>query len=140
MKRQESVRSASLCATSQGQEPAILLLANRQEPHDKAHPLLFTGLKPTAQRCPQGGWQMIRCSAQSLHHHTKEGPMSVAKIIEISCESPKSFEDAVQSGIARASKTIHNIKGAWVKEQQVVIDNNKISMYRVDLKVTFVLD
>jgi flavin-binding protein dodecin len=68
------------------------------------------------------------------------GPMSVAKIIEISCESPKSFEDAVQSGIARASKTIHNIKGAWVKEQQVVIENNKITMYRVDLKVTFVLD
>jgi hypothetical protein len=67
-------------------------------------------------------------------------PMSVAKIIEISCESPKSFEDAIQSGIMRASKTIHNIKGAWVKEQQVVIDNNKITMYRVDLKVTFVLD
>jgi hypothetical protein len=52
--------------------------------------------------------------------------MSVAKIIEISCESPKSFEDAIQSGIARASKTIHNIKGAWVKEQQVIIENNKI--------------
>lgn len=66
--------------------------------------------------------------------------MSVAKIIEISCESPKSFEDAVQNGITRASKTIHNIKGAWVKEQQVVIENNKISLYRVDLKVTFVLD
>jgi flavin-binding protein dodecin len=67
-------------------------------------------------------------------------PMSVAKIIEISCESTKSFEDAIQSGIARASKTVHNIKGAWVKEQQVVIENNKISVYRVDLKVTFVLD
>jgi len=67
-------------------------------------------------------------------------PMSVAKIIELSCESPKSFEDAIQNGIARASKTIHNIKGAWVKEQQVIIDNNKITLYRVDLKVTFVLD
>jgi dodecin len=66
--------------------------------------------------------------------------MSVAKIIEISCESSKSFEDAIQGGIARTSKTVHNIKGAWVKEQQVVIENNKISMYRVDLKVTFVLD
>jgi len=66
--------------------------------------------------------------------------MSVAKIIELSCESPKSFEDAIQNGIARASKTIHNIKGAWVKEQQVIIDNNKITLYRVDLKVTFVLD
>ena len=52
----------------------------------------------------------------------------------------KSFEDAIQSGIARASKTVHNIKGAWVKEQQVVIENSKIMMYRVDLKVTFILD
>lgn len=66
--------------------------------------------------------------------------MSVAKIIEISCESPKSFEDAIQSGIARASKTIHNIKSAWVKEQHVVIEHDKVAMYRVDLKVTFVLD
>ena len=66
--------------------------------------------------------------------------MSVAKIIEISCESPKSFEDAIQDGIARASKTINNIRSAGVKEQHVVIDNNKVSLYRVDLKVTFVLD
>ncbi len=66
--------------------------------------------------------------------------MSVAKIIDLSCVSPRSFEDAIQNGIARASKTVHNIKGAWVKEQQVVIDNNKITLYRVDLKVTFVLD
>ena len=66
--------------------------------------------------------------------------MSVAKIIELSCESPKSFEDAIQNGIVRASKTVHGIKGAWVKDQQVVIENNKVSLYRVDLKVTFVLD
>jgi len=66
--------------------------------------------------------------------------MSVAKIIELSAESPKSFEDAIQDGIARASKTIHNIKSAWVKEQHVVIDNGKVALYRVDLKVTFVLD
>ncbi|MDF0642480.1 MAG: dodecin family protein [Nitrospira sp.] len=66
--------------------------------------------------------------------------MSIAKIIEISCESSKSFEDAIQSGIARASNTIHNIKGAWVKEQHVVVENNKVSLFRVDLKVTFVLD
>lgn len=66
--------------------------------------------------------------------------MSVAKIIELSCESTKSFEDAITSGIARASKTVHNIKGAWVKEQQVVIEGGKITLYRVDLKVTFVLD
>jgi flavin-binding protein dodecin len=66
--------------------------------------------------------------------------MSVAKIIELSAESPKSFEDAIQNGIARASKTVHNIKAAWVKEQNVVIDNGKVTLYRVDLKVTFVLD
>jgi dodecin len=66
--------------------------------------------------------------------------MSVAKIIELSVESPKSFEDAIQNGITKASKTVHNIKSAWVKEQHVVIDNGKIALYRVDLKVTFVLD
>jgi dodecin len=66
--------------------------------------------------------------------------MSVAKVIEISSESSKSFEDAIVQGIARASKTIHGIKSAWVKEQHVVIENGKVTMYRVDLKVTFVLD
>ena len=66
--------------------------------------------------------------------------MSVAKVIEISSESPKSFEDAIQHGIARAGKTVHGIKSAWVKEQHVVVDNGKVTLYRVDLKVTFVLD
>ncbi len=66
--------------------------------------------------------------------------MSVAKIIEISSESPTSFEDAIVQGIARASKTLHGIKSAWVKEQHVVIENGKVVMYRVDLKITFVMD
>ena len=66
--------------------------------------------------------------------------MSVAKIIEISSESPKSFEDAIVQGIAKASKSIHGIKSAWVKEQHVVVENDKVALYRVDLKVTFVLD
>lgn len=65
--------------------------------------------------------------------------MSVAKIIEISAESPKSFKDAIRNGIARASKTVHGITSAWVKEQQVVVNNGKVALYRVDLKVTFVL-
>jgi len=65
--------------------------------------------------------------------------MSVAKIIEISCESPTSFEDAVRQGIATAAKTVENIRGAWVKEQQVVVKDNKVVGYRVDLKLTFVL-
>jgi dodecin len=66
--------------------------------------------------------------------------MSVAKIIEISSESPKGFEDAIVQGIARASKTLHGIKSAWVKEQHVVVENNKVVLYRVDLKITFVMD
>lgn len=66
--------------------------------------------------------------------------MSVAKIIEISSESPKSFEDAIQDGIIRASKTLHGIKSAWVKEQHVIVENSKVSLYRVDMKVTFLLD
>jgi dodecin len=65
--------------------------------------------------------------------------MSVAKITEISSESPKSFEDALQSGIARAAKTIDQIKGAWVNEQSVVVENGKITSYRVNIKLTFVL-
>ncbi len=66
--------------------------------------------------------------------------MSVAKIIEISSESPVSFEKAICEGIARAAKTVHNIKSAWVKSQSVVVQDNKIAEYRVDLKITFLLD
>jgi flavin-binding protein dodecin len=65
--------------------------------------------------------------------------MTVAKVVEISAESKDSFEDAISQGIARASETVNNIRGAWVKEQSVVIEKGKISVFRVDLKVTFVL-
>lgn len=65
--------------------------------------------------------------------------MSVAKVIELTATSTKSFEDAIQQGIARATKTLKNVEGAWVKEQQVSIKNGKISGYRVNLMVTFIL-
>jgi flavin-binding protein dodecin len=65
--------------------------------------------------------------------------MTVAKITEIQSSSPKSFEDAIQSGIARAEKTLRNLSGAWIKSQKVVIKAGKITEYRVLLKVTFVL-
>jgi flavin-binding protein dodecin len=65
---------------------------------------------------------------------------SVAKVSEISARSPKSFEDALQNGIARASKTLRNINGAWVKEQRVIIEKGKIVTYQVNLAVTFTLD
>ena len=66
--------------------------------------------------------------------------MSVAKIIEISSSSKKSFEDAIEKGISRASKTIKYIAGAWVKEQSVAVENGKIVRYQVNLMVTFVLE
>ena len=66
--------------------------------------------------------------------------MSVAKITEIQASSKKSFEDAVDAGIARAEKTLRNVSGAWIKSQQVVIEKGKISEYRVLMKVTFVLN
>ena len=66
--------------------------------------------------------------------------MSIAKVIEISSESTQSFEDAIQEGIRKASKSVHNIKGAWVKEQQVKVEDGEVVAYRVDLKLTFVLD
>jgi flavin-binding protein dodecin len=66
--------------------------------------------------------------------------MSVAKIIEISAESKTSFEDAMRNGIAKASESVHGIRGAWVKEQQAVVKDGLIVAYRVDLKLTFLLD
>lgn len=66
--------------------------------------------------------------------------MTVAKVIEINAESNVSFEDAVRQGITRASDSVHNIRGAWIKEQKVTVEGGDIVKYRVDLKVTFVLD
>ena len=65
--------------------------------------------------------------------------MSVAKVIEVSASSPTSFEDAINQGISRASDTIDNVRGAWIKEQKVSIQNGKIVAYRVNMQVTFVL-
>lgn len=66
--------------------------------------------------------------------------MTVARVTEISASSPKSFEDAVRAGIDRASKTLKNITGAWVKDQEVGIADGKVTDFRVKLKITFVLE
>jgi dodecin len=66
--------------------------------------------------------------------------MSVARVIEISSTSEKSFEDAIQQGINRASKTLRQLRSAWLKEQEVQIEGGKISRYKVNLMVTFVLE
>jgi dodecin len=66
--------------------------------------------------------------------------MSVARVVEISSTSPKSFEDAIVQGVARASETLRQVKSAWVKEQEAEIKDGKVVAYKVNLKVTFVLD
>ncbi|MEA2676776.1 MAG: dodecin [Chloroflexota bacterium] len=66
--------------------------------------------------------------------------MSVARVTEISSTSDKSFEDAIKQGISRASQTLRNVKGAWIKEQQIDIEGESITRYRVNMLVTFVLD
>jgi flavin-binding protein dodecin len=65
---------------------------------------------------------------------------SVAKVIEITAESPESFEDAIRKAITKASETVHGMKAAWVNQQQVKIRDGNVVGFRVDLKVTFVLD
>lgn len=66
--------------------------------------------------------------------------MSIAKVTEISATSKKSFEDAIQHGIARANKTLRNVRSAWIKEQQVRVENGGITEYQVNLMITFVID
>jgi flavin-binding protein dodecin len=65
--------------------------------------------------------------------------MSIAKVSELSCSSEKSFEDAIKSGIKRANKTLDQIKGAWVQEMKVDVEDGKVANYRVNMKVSFVL-
>jgi len=66
--------------------------------------------------------------------------MSVAKVMEITSASSKSFEDAINQGIERAAKTVRGMQSAWVQEQKVAIENGRIKEYRVNMKITFLLD
>lgn len=66
--------------------------------------------------------------------------MSVARVTEIIAASPKSFDDAIRAGVKRAAKTLENVKGAWVQDQELILDGGDIKEYRVHLKVTFVLN
>ena len=71
--------------------------------------------------------------------HTREDIMPVARVTEITSSSPKGFDDAIRAGLARANKTLENVTGAWIKAQEVVAKNGKITEYRVRMKITFVL-
>lgn len=66
--------------------------------------------------------------------------MSVARVTEITATSTTSFEDAIQTGIQRAVKTLQNVQSAWINEQNVTIENDRIVGYRVNMKITFVLN
>lgn len=92
-------------------------------------PSIGAGLSAFPARCENG-----RATT------SKEDKMSIARVTEISANSTKSFEDAVQEGIRRASKSLRNVRSAWVKEQQVRVTDGEITEYQVNLMVTFVLD
>jgi flavin-binding protein dodecin len=80
-------------------------------------------------------------TAAKQQNRIKEGiGMSVAKVTEITASSKKGFEDAVGTGVERASKTLENVQGAWINEMSVKVRDGKISEYRVNMKVTFVLE
>jgi flavin-binding protein dodecin len=78
-------------------------------------------------------------STQTGSQSMKDKTMTVARITEISSVSDKSFQDAIVQGVERANMTLKNVKGAWVKDQEVTIDNGKVTGYKVVLKVTFIL-
>jgi flavin-binding protein dodecin len=65
--------------------------------------------------------------------------MSVARVTEITSSSKKSFQDAIEKGIDRATKTLKNVEGAWIQDQKIVVENGNIVAYRVNMKVTFIL-
>ena len=65
--------------------------------------------------------------------------MSVAKVIEVSATSTKSFEDAINEAIARACDSVKNVRGAWIKEQKVSVEDGRITAYRVNMQITFIV-
>ncbi|MDH1518596.1 dodecin family protein [Acinetobacter johnsonii] len=66
--------------------------------------------------------------------------MAIAKVVEVNSSSAKSFEDAIQTGISKVTETVKNVQGAWINEQKVVIKDNQIVEYRVNLKISFLVD
>ncbi|KGT46565.1 MULTISPECIES: dodecin family protein [Acinetobacter] len=66
--------------------------------------------------------------------------MAIAKVVEVNSSSTKSFEDAIQSGITKVTETVKNVQGAWINEQKVVVKENKITEYRVNLKISFLVE
>jgi flavin-binding protein dodecin len=70
----------------------------------------------------------------------QEATMAIARITEISSTSDTSFDDAIDQGVARATRTLRNVRSAWIKDQRVEIENDRVTTYQVNLLITFVLD
>jgi dodecin len=70
----------------------------------------------------------------------KGGTVSVARVTELSATSETSFEDAIQEAVARATSTLRGVEGAWIKDQNILIEDGNITGYKVNLEVTFVLE
>ncbi len=66
--------------------------------------------------------------------------MSIVKVLEVMSNSTKSWEDAAQNAVIHASKTLHNIRSVWVQDQSAIVLNNKITVYRVTVKMSFEID
>jgi flavin-binding protein dodecin len=78
---------------------------------------------------------------QYIMTNSKEVTMaSIAKIVELSADSEKSFDDALQQGIKRANETLRNVRSVWIRDQEVIVEGGVIKLYRLHLKVTFKLD
>lgn len=87
----------------------------------------------------QARMRKTRAALQGIQER-EDGKMSVARVTEISSTSTQSFEDAIQQGIARATKTLRGVRSAWIKEQEVQVANDKVTSYKVIMKITFILE
>lgn len=91
-----------------------------------------------------GGWRPPTIDLSRSRHlgvpNEELFNLTIARVTEVISSSKVSFDDAIKVGIERAALTLHNIRGAWVQDQKVTVDNGTISEYRVTLKITFVLN
>jgi flavin-binding protein dodecin len=92
------------------------------------------------ERAVGRGANATNASGGAPSRYEKEDVVSVAKVVELTATSSESFEDAIRVGIQRSGETLRNIKGAWVSEQKVDVENGEIVAYRVALRITFVLE
>jgi dodecin len=96
---------------------------------------------PTSLLIHKGGIPYATPHWEQVHLNIKEGQMSISRTTEIKSSSALSFDDAMKKGIDRALKTLENVRGAWIENQEVLLDKEgKISEYRVQMKITFILE